>query len=655
MAPIRRQLLAALLAALLLSPVVGLAGIAGSGKDAGGAALRALLPDAGVPDIDTFMQIGGHFSPSMSQDGRRLFYFSAASGTSQLYRLDQGGFPTQITFLPGPITYMVENEDLSYALSGFASPGSENDQIHLIDLTTGRVQALTNDPSVRHASPRWSADGLSVYYCANQIERTSFSLFVHDFRSGENRLVLERSGTNSVCDLSGDDRRLLFYTSTGSNNNDLYLLDLASKAVRHLTPHEGAVQYSAPFFSADSRGLYMISTAGAGGVSRFMYLDLESLTLRAVGDPTSPWDVETYGASASRRYLTWVENQNGYSRILLLDTESGKLLPTPELAGIVSTAQPTDEGLLCFSYNSPTLPPDAWVWDFRAAQQGRLDTAGPRQLTFAPWAGIDPTIFRAPELIRYASSDGFEIPAWLYLPSDFTVGRPVPFIVDVHGGPEGQSRPDFNRHYGYLLQHGFGILAPNFRGSTGYGQRFLDADNYKGRQGAIEDVANGARWLLERGYAAPGRMGVKGMSYGGFMTMAVMAEYPDLFQVGVEQAGIANFVSFLEQTADYRRALRENEYGPLSDRAFLESISPLTRATRIRGPLMVVHGVKDQRVPIGEARQILRAVAQNGVPLDSLIFADEGHSIAKRENRLTYFRRMVAFFKQHLQPLSETR
>jgi dipeptidyl aminopeptidase/acylaminoacyl peptidase len=198
------------------------------------------------------------------------------------------------------------------------------------------------------------------------------------------------------------------------------------------------------------------------------------------------------------------------------------------------------------------------------------------------------------------------------------------------------------------MLNGYGVLAPNIRGSSGYGRDYVRLDDYKKRKDSIRDIYHAAVWLLEKGYAEEGRIGIKGGSYGGYVTLAALVDYPDMFGAGIDNIGIANFVTFLQNTAEYRRAIREAEYGPLTDPEFLTEISPLTNADRIKAPLLVVHGANDPRVPVGEARQIAEAVQANGGIAELLIFPDEGHGTAKLSNRLTYYRRMVEFLDRHL-------
>jgi dipeptidyl aminopeptidase/acylaminoacyl peptidase len=317
-----------------------------------------------------------------------------------------------------------------------------------------------------------------------------------------------------------------------------------------------------------------------------------------------------------------------------------ELLPSPPVQGIVRGYDLSDRRTVAFSFTSATRTDDIWIWSW---EEPSLDKA-----TYSTYAGIDPAQFISPRLVRYETFDGKRIPAFLYLPPDWKPGNPVPFVIHAHGGPESQFRPTFIRHFQYLLLNGFGILAPNVRGSDGYGREYLALDNYKLRLDSVKDLKAGADYLIEEGYSAPGMLAVKGGSYGGYMTLAAITEYPTLFNAAIDDVGIANFVTFLENTADYRRYLREAEYGPLTDPEFLESISPIHKADLIETPLLVVHGRNDPRVPVGEAEQIAAAIEAGGGTVELLIFEDEGHGVSKRANILTLYRRMAEFLSEQL-------
>jgi dipeptidyl aminopeptidase/acylaminoacyl peptidase len=282
----------------------------------------------------------------------------------------------------------------------------------------------------------------------------------------------------------------------------------------------------------------------------------------------------------------------------------------------------------------------------------------PRQVTFADTQGIDLASLSEPQLIKYKSFDGLEIPAFMYLPKDWKPGKPVPFVVDYHGGPEGQHRPGFDREAQYLISEGFGLLLPNVRGSSGYGRNFLMMDDYKKRWDSVKDGVYAAQWLVDQGYATPGKISSYGGSYGGFMAVATLVEDTErvergeatqrLFGAGCKVVGIVNFQTFLQNTAGYRRKLREAEYGPLSDPEFLDSVSPLLRANKINAPMMLAHGLNDPRVPVGEAMQLAEALQRRGYDPEQVYFHDEGHGFAKLENRLLFQKRLSRFLKKNI-------
>ncbi|NTV72529.1 MAG: prolyl oligopeptidase family serine peptidase [Azonexaceae bacterium] len=257
--------------------------------------------------------------------------------------------------------------------------------------------------------------------------------------------------------------------------------------------------------------------------------------------------------------------------------------------------------------------------------------------------------------IATVASQGFSFLDAPYNLKYYKEGQPVPFIIDAHGGPESQFQPGFIRNFQYMMLNGYGILAPNPRGSSGYGRDYLNLDNYKKRKDSLKDYKAAADWLIAQGYSKPGMLGIRGGSYGGYVALGMITEYPELFNAAVDVVGIANFRTFLQNTSAYRRALREAEYGPLTDPEFLDSVSPIHKADLIQTPLLVVHGANDPRVPVDEARQILQAVSNRGTYVDSLIFMDEGHGSGKRSNTIIEYRKQVEFFDRFLKGMGEAK
>jgi dipeptidyl aminopeptidase/acylaminoacyl peptidase len=347
------------------------------------------------------------------------------------------------------------------------------------------------------------------------------------------------------------------------------------------------------------------------------------------------WDVEGVELSKDGRYLVVSRNVDGYSDVLLFNGR-GLRMPGPRIPeGIVGGFEfSPDSKKLAFTLTAPERNLDVWVLDLPGGEA--------RRLTRSSTAGIPPRTFRKPRVVRYTSFDGREIPALFHEPER----ENAPVIINVHGGPESQVRPAFAPVTQYLLNRGYAVFFPNVRGSTGYGKEYTHLDDVRLRMDSVRDLAHAAYWLGERGH---GRIAVMGGSYGGFMVLAALTEYPDLWTAGVDIVGIANLVTFLENTGSYRRSLREPEYGSLErDREFLESISPIHKAENITAPLMVVHGKNDPRVPVGEAEQIVDRVQENGGTVEYLLYEDEGHGLARLKNRLDAYPKIVAFLDAHL-------
>lgn len=591
-----------------------------------------------IPDIETFMQIGYADNPQLTEDGKTLFFRTRFTGVGQLYRLDASGWPYQLTFLPDGINFYSLSPDGQKAIVGAARGGDEQAQLNLVDTETGRITSLTSKPAIRHGSPTWSPDNQKIYFFSNQTNLKDFHIFSMDPKTKKQEMVFEFHGWNSVADISNDGRYLLVYHYPSNINNDIYLVDLTTLKVENITPHEGDYTFEHSKFSEDARTIYLVSNKNKDGIMRLAKIDVDTKKLTFWGEESN-WQVERLLISPDRRYLAWVVNEEGYGTPRMWDLMHKREVPAPELKGRIYGASFSDAGSIAFAFGSPTKTIDIWIWEWNKSEL--------RKATHSVMAGIDPSLFVDPTLIKYKSFDGLEIPAFLYLPPDYE-GKPIPFVFHVHGGPESQFRPGFVRNFQYFLLNGYGVFAPNIRGSSGYGKEYMMMDNYKKRLDSIKDIAEGAKWLIKNGYTSTDQLAIKGGSYGGYAVMAALTEYPDLFAAGIEEIGIVNFVTFLQNTKAYRRKLRESEYGPLTDPEFLKSISPIHKVDKIKAALLVIHGENDPRVPVGEARQVIEAVRAQGGKVDSLIFPDEGHGIAKLKNLLVAYRKMVDFLDLHL-------
>jgi dipeptidyl aminopeptidase/acylaminoacyl peptidase len=602
--------------------------------------------------ISRYLHVRSATGPAFSPDGRFVAYLCNTTGTPQAWLIPTvGGDPVQLTFgndAVRSVDFSPTRHELVFSVD---AGGNERTQLfHLFgiagDTATGLGDGwdfadLTRQPRAIHSFGGFSHDGDRIAFAANRDDASRFDIYVQGIREPEARIIAAGPGGyfNAV-EWSPDDRQLLAIQTDSNVNQDLYLIDVASGERRHLTPHEGDVQFGSPSLSPDGRTVFCASTAG--GADRCVLAAIDCRTGQITRLTTESHEVEAVVASPAAGYVLCLANIEGRSEIQLHDIGNGSVRTPPGLPlGVVS--QPIfsrDGSKLAFVLDGPRHNADVWIWDLGADQV--------RQLTRAGRAGLPFSQFVEPELIHYSSFDGLAIPAWWYPVGGSTDSLP-PVIVYPHGGPESQTRPNFSALFQFFLARGYAILAPNVRGSSGYGTRFMNLDNIERRMDSVADLAHATYWLREQRLADPVRIAVYGGSYGGFMVLAAITQYPDLWAAGIDVVGICNFVTFLEKTGAYRRAHREKEYGNLREhREFLESISPIRHVAKIRCPLMVIHGANDPRVPVDEAEQIVAAVKSRGVPVEYLRYEDEGHGLVKLKNRLDAYPRIAAFLDRHL-------
>jgi len=579
-----------------------------------------------------YLKIRGAWGASFSPDGRRVSFLTEITGVPQVWEVgtDGSSWPEQLTFYDERISDATYSPAANRLLFGMDAGGNERSQLFLLE--DGEVTDLTRSPEAIHYPGGFSPDGGRIAYTATRRNGTDFDVFVQDLPDGEPQMVWEVSGYHTVADWDPDGRALIVSRHHSNVNNDLYRLDLTTGEATLVTPHQGDARFSGSNVTPDGRSVYL-ATDRDGEFLRLARLDLATLALEYL--TPDDWDVEGVELSKDGRYLVASRNVDGYSDVLLFNGK-GRRLPDPSIPeGIVGGFEfSPDSGRLAFTLTAPERNPDVWALD--------LTDGDARRLTRSSTAGIPPRTFRRPRVVRYPTFDDRQIPALFHEPEVDN----APVIINVHGGPESQSRPAFAPVTQYFLHRGYAVFFPNVRGSTGYGKTFTHLDDVELRMDSVRDLAHGAYWLRERGYE---RVAVMGGSYGGFMVLAVLTEYPELWTAGVDIVGIANLVTFLENTGSYRRRLREPEYGSLErDRAFLESISPIHKAENITAPLMVVHGKNDPRVPVGEAEQIVERVKNNGGAVEYLLYEDEGHGLAKLKNRLDAYPRIAAFLDRHI-------
>jgi dipeptidyl aminopeptidase/acylaminoacyl peptidase len=560
-------------------------------------------------------------------------------GVRQLFRVPaRGGELEQLTDLPEPVhgRWLPDGRVLALVDEG----GNERSQLFVLG-SAGELEPLVVDPRFNHWSPVASRDGSLLAYATNRGNGVDFEVVVRELASGEER-TFDRRGYLAPCGFSPDGRwTAVEVLGELAGDDDLFLLDVETGDVVHATPHEDAAEYGTPAWLPDSSGFYATTNA-YGDVRSLARYDLAAAEWTVVLE--SRWDLECAIDSAGRSLLVHA-NEDGWSRLELRDPATLELRTEISLPDrgvtppwwLVTPVFSSDGSRLAFGFSTPRQPFDAYVYDVDSGDLNRLTGDGPID-------GSDP------ELHRFASFDGEEIPVFLFVPEG---EGPFPVVVTVHGGPEGQWQPYFAPRSGavtqFLLSRGYAVAAPNVRGSSGYGKRFMSLDDVGLRLDSVRDLAELHAWLSARPEIDGSRAVVYGGSYGGYMTLASLAFHPDLWAAGISFVGISNLVTFLENTSEYRRAVREREYGSLeTDREILWNVSAASRLDDIRAPLFLEHGRNDPRVPVGESEYIHRMLTEKGIRCELVIYEDEGHAIEKLANQVDAYERAVAFLDEVL-------
>jgi dipeptidyl aminopeptidase/acylaminoacyl peptidase len=566
----------------------------------------------------------------------------------QLHVVDQaGGSRRQITFLHEPITQAAFSPDPARNAYVFLKDLGGNEKSQLFYQRVGEASAtLLTDGKSMNGPPVWSNTGREVAFFSTARDGINYDIDIVDPESGTlPRLAF--AGDNSgaawtVLDWSPDDRKLLVLKSVSASESYLYVVDLISGQKKEVEPSAAKVAISGAKFSRDGQGVYLISDREAE-FSRLRYVNLFTNDKTVISAHVA-WDIEELAISRDGHYLAFVSNEAGASKLNIMDLRTHQDLTAPRLgaAGVIDSLSFDAEGSrLVFAYAAPNQPRDAYVLEIGA---NRVE----------PWTrseagAVDAAKFVIPRLVEFPTFDRVDgksrqVPLYVYEPA--TPG-PHPVLIILHGGPEAQFRPGFDAWIQFVVNElGFAVVAPNVRGSTGYGRSYMELDNGTLREDAVKDIGALLVWIgLQSAYDAK-HVVVAGGSYGGFLALAALVNYSDRLRGGVDVSGIADFVSFLANTAPYRQNQRRAEYGDERDldmRSFLRRISPLTDADRITRPLLVVHGKNDPRVPLSEAESIVNKLRAKGGEVWFLLAADEGHGYRKQQNRDAYYRTFAQF------------
>jgi dipeptidyl aminopeptidase/acylaminoacyl peptidase len=608
-------------------------------------------------DFERYLNVRSANTPSFGPDGEHLSFLMDTTGVPQVWRLDSPQtWPQQLTFEEERVSFASWSPERDELVFGMDQGGDEHTQLFRLDGDGETITPLTDQLDAIHNWGGWSHDGERFAFTANRRDQSVFDVYVQgrDERGDDAELVCEGDGWFIAAGWSPDDERLAVTEMHSSFDYDVYTLDVETGALNHLTPHEGDVRFQNVNWGPDGEALYLTTDDGADTMYAAR-LDIETGEMETV-EEGGDWNVESLTVDEDTGRFVLGRNVEGYSELTvgeLTGETDYEEFATPDLPKSAMSAGTFDDDAERFAVTvtGSTENTNVYVVDAETGESERW--------TDAATAGLPKESFVEPELVRYETFDGREIPAFFSVPqTDDDSGTEddapaddggMPVIVDIHGGPESQRRPTFHPVKQYFLNRGYAYFEPNVRGSLGYGKAYTHLDDVEKRMDSVADIEAGVKWLHGRPEIDPEKVVAFGGSYGGFMVLASLTEYPDLWAAGVDVVGIANFVTFLENTGDWRREHREAEYGSLEDdREFLESISPTNNIENIEAPLLVLHGANDPRVPVGEAEQIAETAAEQGVPVEKLIFEDEGHGFTKLENRIEAYTTVADFLDEHV-------
>ena len=591
--------------------------------------------------VSLMAKIGACSQPSFSPDGSRVAFISNLSGVPQVWIAPSGGgWPTMVTALDDPVGGVAWSPEGDWLAISVAPGGGMNQQVYLVRPDGTGLRRLTDGGRENNWLGVWSADGKALTFASNRANPESMDAYLYEMASGAPSLVAKNPGVGYLLDVSRDKRFAVLYRQKTRGDNDLFLVEMTGGEETLVTPHDPPGQFGSAVFSPDGRAIYLSSnddrdrTAFArmklsGGVG-----PVEVLAVREDAE-LQEFTLTDDGATAA---LLW--NLAGRSELSFFDLESLDEVPGPNLpAEIVSGLTfSTDGSRLAFTASGAASPPNVWV-----LERGK----GLIQVTDSPHPGVDLSSLVEPELVRYRAHDGLELSAWLYRPKGASVATPM--VLSFHGGPEGQERPAFNSTYQALLSRGIGVLAPNVRGSSGFGKKFVNLDNGALRVNGVADIGSSVAYVVGAGIADATRLGVMGGSYGGYMVMAGLTEYPETFAAGANLFGVVNFETFFAHTEPWMASISKVEYGdPETEAEMLRSLSPIHKIDRVRSPTLVLHGANDTNVPVVEADQVVESLKKRGVPVEYVLFPDEGHGFRKTPSRIRSTVSIVRWFEKYL-------
>jgi len=594
--------------------------------------------------IEQFMDTVSIGGSSFSHGEKTILFSSNKTGIYNAFTIPvEGGEPTALTY---------SEDDAIFALSFFPEDnrilyssdkgGNEINHIYLRD-EDGTVRDLTPAEKEKASFYGWAFDQKSFFYGSNKRDPKFFDIYEMEIETFTPKMIYQNEAGYELASISRDKKYFAFSKAITTNNSEMYLYDRKAKEMKHLSPHEGDVQYRPQTFSPDSKNLYYLTDED----SEFTYLkryDIEAGQKDTVEQ--YDWDIWYTYFSRNGKYRVVGINEDARTVIKVYDTSTNQPLKLPELPGgnISSVNISKSEKIMAFYFNGSRSPNNLFVYNFDSGVYAQLtDTMNPE---------IDPEDLVEAEVVHYKSFDGLDIPGVYYKPHNINPREKVPALIMVHGGPGGQARKGYRPIQQYLVNHGYALIDVNNRGSSGYGKTFFKMDDKKHGEVDLDDCVWAKKYLISTGYIDPDKIGIIGGSYGGYMVLAGLTFRPDEFAVGVDLFGISNWVRTLQNIPPWWESFKEALYAemgnPETDLEYLRRISPLFHADNIQKPLMVLQGANDPRVLKVESDEIVEAVKKKGIPVEYIVFDDEGHGFLIKENRITAYKAILDFLNKYL-------
>jgi len=592
--------------------------------------------------VSRMAAIGWATGPTFSPDGGRIAYISSETGTPQVFVFDSStGESQQITIGEDTVTgvrWAPAGERLAISV---APGGGLNSQLYLLT-DAGDSGLITAGGKDNNWLGEWSDDGRYLTYSSNVENPESMDSYLYDTDVGEASLIARNEGIGVVANLSPNGERAVIWRMKSRGDTNLYLLDIGMGREQLLTPHDSVAESDFALFADDDT--IFITTNIDREMIALGRIDIDvdgnagPIRIVAERDDAELQEFE-FIRDGAEAVLVW--NAAGRSELMIYnvadETMSGGADLPAEIAGGIAVAG--DGGQFAITVSGAATPQDVWRFDVEADEFSRVSASA--------HDGVDLSTLVHPELVRYVAHDGLELSGWLYRPPG--TDGPMPIVASFHGGPEGQERPRFRATYQALLSRGIGVFAPNVRGSSGFGKTFVNLDNGALRFDGIKDIESTVDHLIESGIADPDRIGIMGGSYGGYMVMAGLVHYPEMFGAGANLFGVVNFETFFANTEPWMAAISTIEYGdPATEAELLKGLSPIHKVDKVIAPTIVLHGANDTNVPVVEAEQVVESLEAREIPVKYVLFPDEGHGWRKTANRVTSDIEIVRWFETHL-------